>query len=305
MTDAFDPARVEADVRRWLERAVIGLNLCPFAKAVYARNQVRIVVSDASTERALLEQLGEEMALLRDTPAGQVDTTLLVHPQVLGDFLDFNDFLDDADALVEALDLDGVLQVASFHPHYQFAGTEPDDAVNLTNHAPYPILHIVFAEFFIQVVHHASDVAVELQVYVFHFFAVDTELVCAVVGAGKTKAEKVWGIVQAKAHFINGFKRKIEGECITDRGKAQHAKALGFAQFGHVVRHITREIAVFSFVVFLPSCKTLVVAQGRVGGPGFGEVMFLYYCCYYSCTSAIRFSLENISQTLRLFLQVA
>ena len=143
MTDAFDPARVEADVRRWLERAVIGLNLCPFAKAVYARNQVRIVVSDASTERALLEQLGEEMALLRDTPAGQVDTTLLVHPQVLGDFLDFNDFLDDADALVEVLDLDGVLQVASFHPHYQFAGTEPDDAVNLTNHAPYPILHLL------------------------------------------------------------------------------------------------------------------------------------------------------------------
>ena len=143
MTDAFDPARVEADTRRWLERAVIGLNLCPFAKAVYARNQVRIVVSDASTERALLEQLGEEMALLRDTPAGQVDTTLLVHPQVLGDFLDFNDFLDDADALVEALDLDGVLQVASFHPHYQFAGTEPDDAVNLTNHAPYPILHLL------------------------------------------------------------------------------------------------------------------------------------------------------------------
>ena len=143
MTDAFDPARVEADVRRWLERAVIGLNLCPFAKAVYARNQVRIVVSDASTERALLEQLGEEMALLRDTPAGQVDTTLLVHPQELGDFLDFNDFLDDADALVEALDLDGVLQVASFHPHYQFAGTEPDDAVNLTNHAPYPILHLL------------------------------------------------------------------------------------------------------------------------------------------------------------------
>jgi len=143
VTDAFDPARVEADVRRWLERAVIGLNLCPFAKAVYARNQVRIVVSDASTERALLEQLGEEMALLRDTPAGQVDTTLLVHPQVLGDFLDFNDFLDDADALVEALDLDGVLQVASFHPHYQFAGTKPDDAVNLTNHAPYPILHLL------------------------------------------------------------------------------------------------------------------------------------------------------------------
>lgn len=139
----MDPAQVEADVRRWLERAVIGLNLCPFAKAVYAKQQVRIVVSDATTERALLEELGEEMALLRDTPADEIDTTLLVHPQVLGDFLDYNDFLDDADALVEAMELDGVLQVASFHPDYQFAGTEPDDAENLTNRAPHPILHLL------------------------------------------------------------------------------------------------------------------------------------------------------------------
>ena len=143
VTDTFDPVQVEAGVRRWLERAVIGLNLCPFAKAVYVRYQVRIVASDASTARALLEELGEEMALLRDTPAEQIDTTLLVHPQVLGDFLDYNDFLDDADALVEAMDLDGVLQVASFHPQYQFAGTEPGDVENLTNRAPYPILHLL------------------------------------------------------------------------------------------------------------------------------------------------------------------
>ena len=143
MTDTFDPAQIETDVRRWLERAVIGLNLCPFAKAVYVKDQVRIVISDASTERALLEELGEELALLRDTPAEQIDTTLLVHPQVLGDFLDYNDFLGDADALVEAMDLDGVLQVASFHPQYQFAGSQPDDADNLTNRAPYPILHLL------------------------------------------------------------------------------------------------------------------------------------------------------------------
>ena len=144
-TDAtgFDAGAIEADVRRWLERAVIGLNLCPFAKAVYVKNQVRIVVSDASTERALLAQLGEELALLRDTPSDSVDTTLLVHPQVLGDFLDYNDFLDDADALVEAMDLDGVLQVASFHPDYRFADTAPDDAGNLTNRAPWPILHLL------------------------------------------------------------------------------------------------------------------------------------------------------------------
>ena len=143
MTDVIDPAQVEAGVRRWLERAVIGLNLCPFAKAVVVKQQVRIVISDASTERALLEELGEELALLRDTPADEIDTTLLVHPQVLGDFLDYNDFLGDADALVEAMDLDGVLQVASFHPQYQFAGSEPDDADNLTNRAPYPILHLL------------------------------------------------------------------------------------------------------------------------------------------------------------------
>jgi hypothetical protein len=142
-SESFDPGLVERDVRRWLERAVIGLNLCPFAKAVYARQQVRIVISDATTERALLEQLGEEMALLRDAPADSTDTTLLVHPQVLRDFLDYNDFLDDADALLEAMELDGVLQVASFHPGYRFAGTRPDDAENLTNRAPHPILHLL------------------------------------------------------------------------------------------------------------------------------------------------------------------
>lgn len=138
-----DAAAVEADIRGWIEKAVIGLNLCPFAKAVYVKQQVRIVVSDASTESALLEQLGEELLLLRDTPAETIDTTLLVHPQVLGDFLDYNDFLEHADALVESLGLDGELQVASFHPQYQFADTDPDDVSNLTNRAPWPALHLL------------------------------------------------------------------------------------------------------------------------------------------------------------------
>jgi hypothetical protein len=132
-----------AATRRWLERAVIGLNLCPFAKAVHAKGQVRYVLSDADTPQALLEQLGEELLRLRDTPAETVDTTLLVHPQVLTDFLDYNDFLDDADALVEALGLDGVLQVASFHPDYRFAGTDPDDIGNFSNRAPFPTLHLL------------------------------------------------------------------------------------------------------------------------------------------------------------------
>lgn len=141
MTDsAIDPI---AATRNWLEKAVIGLNLCPFAKAVYVKNQVRLVLSDATTPEALVEQLAEELLLLRDTPAEQIDTTLIIHPDVLTDFLDYNDFLDNADAAVEALDLGGVMQVASFHPDYQFDGTHPDDPSNYTNRAPYPTLHLL------------------------------------------------------------------------------------------------------------------------------------------------------------------
>jgi len=140
MTSNSDPI---AETKHWLERAVIGLNLCPFAKAVYVKQQVRFVLSDASTPEALLEQLAEELLLLRDTPADEIDTTLIVHPDVLQDFLDYNDFLDNADAAVEALDLEGVLQVASFHPAYQFAGTAFDDIGNYTNRSPYPTLHLL------------------------------------------------------------------------------------------------------------------------------------------------------------------
>ncbi|MEE7548500.1 DUF1415 domain-containing protein [Xanthomonas sp. Kuri4-1] len=132
-----------ATTRRWIERAVIGLNLCPFAKAVYVKQQVRLVLSDASTPEALLEELAEELVRLRDTPAEEIDTTLIVHPEVLTDFLDYNDFLENADAAVEALDLEGILQVASFHPDYQFAGAPPDDVGNCTNRSPYPTLHLL------------------------------------------------------------------------------------------------------------------------------------------------------------------
>jgi hypothetical protein len=132
-----------AATRRWLERAVIGLNLCPFAKAVYVKQQVRWVLSDATTPEALLEQLAEELVYLRDADPEQTDTTLIVHPDVLTDFLDYNDFLDNADAAVEALDLQGVLQVASFHPDYRFAGTADDDIGNYSNRSPYPTLHLL------------------------------------------------------------------------------------------------------------------------------------------------------------------
>lgn len=129
--------------RRWVERAVIGLNLCPFAKAVYVKDQVRLVLCEATTPEALLERLAEELLHLRDTPAQTTDTTLLVHPHVLQDFLDYNDFLDAADALVESLDLDGVLQVASFHPDYRFADAPDDDIGHCTNRSPYPTLHLL------------------------------------------------------------------------------------------------------------------------------------------------------------------
>ncbi|MGI8561797.1 MAG: DUF1415 domain-containing protein [Luteimonas sp.] len=132
-----------ADTRRWIERAVIGLNLCPFAKAVVAKGQVRYVPSDAATPEALLEILGTELVLLRDTPATEIDTTLIVHPRVLVDFRDYNDFLDTADALVAELDLEGTLQVASFHPQYQFAGSAPEDIENCTNRSPHPTLHLL------------------------------------------------------------------------------------------------------------------------------------------------------------------
>ena len=128
---------------RWLERAVIGLNLCPFAKAVHGKQQIRWVESSATTVEALLVELLDELKLLAQTPAAEVDTTLLVHPQVLNDFLDYNDFLNLADDAVEELGLAGVLQVASFHPQYRFEGTEEDDPGNLSNRAPYPTLHLL------------------------------------------------------------------------------------------------------------------------------------------------------------------
>jgi hypothetical protein len=135
--------QVLADTRRWIEKAVIGLNLCPFARAVYVKNQVRIVVSRARHLDAFLDELDAELELLKTTPAEQIDTTLLVHPTLFPDFLQFNDFLGVAEDVVTEHELDGVIQVASFHPAYQFEGTEPDDISNATNRAPYPTLHLL------------------------------------------------------------------------------------------------------------------------------------------------------------------
>ena len=129
--------------RHWLEQAVIGLNLCPFAKAVHTKGQIRWVESSATDVKALLADLVHELQLLAAADPEAIDTTLLVHPQVLGDFLDYNDFLDLADAALEELGLDGVLQIASFHPQFQFADTDADDITNATNRSPYPTLHLL------------------------------------------------------------------------------------------------------------------------------------------------------------------
>src|SRR5436190_16089775 len=130
----MDP--IVAATREWLEKDVIGLNLCPFARAVHETNRIRYVVSAAESIAALRNDLVDELLFLKAADAAQVDTTLLIHPRVLADFLEFNDFLDIADEVVRDLGLNGDIQVASFHPKYQYAETEPDDVTNRTNRSP-------------------------------------------------------------------------------------------------------------------------------------------------------------------------
>lgn len=153
------PEEIIAATRAWLEKAVIGLDLCPFARAVHIRNQIRYVVSEAETPEELLEDLIAELRALAAADPEEIDTTLLIHPRVLEDFLDYNDFLGVAEAAVEELELTGILQVASFHPRYQFAGTEPDDIENYTNRSPYPILHLLREESVERAVEAFSDTA--------------------------------------------------------------------------------------------------------------------------------------------------
>ena len=129
--------------RRWLERAVIGLNLCPFARSVFGEERIRYCVSAAHTEAELLADLDVELCRLHAADPAECETVLLIHPHVLEDFFDYNDFLDLADAALDALDLGDTIQVASFHPRYQFAHTQPDDVENCTNRSPYPMLHLL------------------------------------------------------------------------------------------------------------------------------------------------------------------
>jgi hypothetical protein len=142
-TSNYDPDQVILDTQTWLERAVIGLNLCPFAKAVVARRQVRFVVCSATTRGDLRDELARELRLLEATAPEEIETTLLIHPAVLTDFVDYNDFLREADHTLAQLGLEGEVQIASFHPDYQFADCGPDDLDNYTNRSPYPTLHLL------------------------------------------------------------------------------------------------------------------------------------------------------------------
>lgn len=138
-----DSTAVIAATVAWIERAVIGLELCPFARAVHVGRRIRYVVTGTREPEALVEVLVSELEHLAAADPAELETTLLIHPQVLTDFLDYNEFLDVADAAVEQLGLTGVVQVASFHPQYQFAGTAANDIDNYTNRSPYPTLHLL------------------------------------------------------------------------------------------------------------------------------------------------------------------
>jgi hypothetical protein len=137
------PDQVIAATRTWLEQAVIGLELCPFASTPYLNDRVRYRVSAQRSSVGLLEELFDELQALQDADPLKCETTLLIHPQVLTDFRHYNDFLDECDTAVTELGLDGELQVASFHPSYQFAGTRAEDIENYTNRSPYPMLHLL------------------------------------------------------------------------------------------------------------------------------------------------------------------
>lgn len=138
--------QIIALTRSWVELVVIGLNLCPFAKPVHVKNQINYSLSHARDEDELANDLRHSLEILLTTSPDMMDTSLLIHPWVLSDFIDYNNFLDIADAILDELDLTGIVQIASFHPDYQFAGTHSDDVTNCTNRSPFPMLHLLREE---------------------------------------------------------------------------------------------------------------------------------------------------------------
>jgi uncharacterized protein len=142
-TDPISTDEIIAATRRWLERSVIGLNLCPFAESAYRGGRVRFRVSEQRSASGLLEDFCSELTELQAADPQQCETALLIHPWVLADFIEYNDFLDVCDAAIVESGLEGELQVASFHPQYRFEGTQSEDIENYTNRSPFPMLHLL------------------------------------------------------------------------------------------------------------------------------------------------------------------
>ncbi len=133
--------KIVQPVRQWVEALVVGMNLCPFAKRELVNNRVRFATTTSVTKEQLLMALQSELDLLNTDSS--IETTLLIHPGVLQDFYDYNQFLNYADSLLAEMGLEGIFQIASFHPDYQFNGTKPDDVENYTNRSPHPMLHLI------------------------------------------------------------------------------------------------------------------------------------------------------------------
>ncbi|MCA2017483.1 DUF1415 domain-containing protein [Vibrio tritonius] len=157
MSSTTDTKAIAATVNQWLDDVVIGLNLCPFAAKPQRNQQIKIFVSLADTEEQLLEDILAQFTILEDTPASKLETTLVVVPNMLEDFWDYNQFIDWVEALIQQQGWNGTYQVATFHPDYYFAGTDPNDAENLTNRAPYPIFHLIREESMEKVLRHYPD----------------------------------------------------------------------------------------------------------------------------------------------------
>lgn len=145
---------IAQQVEQWLNDVVIGLNLCPFAAKPQRNKQIKIFVSEAITEETLLEDILTQLLELEATPAEELETTLVVAPNMLADFYDYNLFIDWVEALIKQQDWEGIFQLATFHPNYCFGGTEPEDAENLTNRSPYPVFHLIREESMEKVLKH-------------------------------------------------------------------------------------------------------------------------------------------------------
>lgn len=153
----MDKQSVIESTRRWISSVVIGLNLCPFANRVFQGELIRYAVSNATDEEELFAELRFELQHLARTPISQIETTVLIHPEVLADFLEFNDFLAIGNKLIASLGLRGIIQIASFHPKYQFEDSKPDDVENYTNRSPYPMLHLLREESITKVAVHPEE----------------------------------------------------------------------------------------------------------------------------------------------------